>query len=404
MSLVVAGSYVALSDNTHEPRSETRSLVVSLFLASWGDAVRGNLARPPGRLIQSLSASPQVETLVVVNPPRSAAAYTAKRMLKRREPDLPVPPHGRSELLEPLGWRRRATTQVSVSAREHARYDRIVGKRLARLDVQSPSLITFSPLVAAFCKLDWAGATVYYARDDWTKHPRLRSRWPLYEEAYRRLRRRGIPVVAVSSELLDRLGPTGPAEVLPNGIDEAEWRHLPEPPAWVEDLPRPIFVYVGMLDGRVDPLALNAVRRRFPEGSLVLAGPLLPGHQLDGLLAQKNVYCRHLPDRASITGLVSSADVCLLPHHRTPLTESMNPLKLYEYLAAGRPVAATDLAGFRDLHPKITLSDEGEAFADAAEAALLDGPMDEIARLAFIDKNRWSRRHERLRTLLDDIA
>ena len=395
---------MTVSGNAKEQRLKSTSLVVALFLASWSDAVHGNPARPPGRLIQSLGTSPHVDTLMVVNPSRSAAAYAAKRLLKRREPNLPIPPHGRSELVEPLGWRRRAATRVSAVTREHARYDQVVRKRLAQLDVQAPSLITFSPLVAAFCDLDWAKATIYYARDDWAVHPSLRSRWPLYEEAYRRMRLRGTPVVAVSRTILDRLEPTGPAEVLPNGIDEDEWRYPPEAPAWVKELPRPRFVYVGTLDERLDPLALNAVQRRFPEGSLILAGPLHPSHELGALLEQENVHRRHLQDRASVSGLISSADVCLLPHRRTPLTEAMNPLKLYEYLAAGRPVAATDLAGSRGLHPKIILSEQGEAFADAVEAALLDGPMDEPARLAFIDQNRWPRRHERLLSLLDATA
>ena len=42
------------------------------------------------------------------------------------------------------------------------------------------------------------------------------------------------------------------------------------------------------------------------------------------------------------------ADVLVVPHVVTPFTDSLDPIKLYEYHAAGRPVVTTPVAGFRD--------------------------------------------------------
>jgi len=61
-----------------------------------------------------------------------------------------------------------------------------------------------------------------------------------------------------------------------------------------------------------------------------------------------------LGDRLILTGrvpydqiprLLSAADVCLLPFHTVPATEHIVPIKLYEYMAAGKPVIATPLPG-----------------------------------------------------------
>jgi len=71
----------------------------------------------------------------------------------------------------------------------------------------------------------------------------------------------------------------------------------------------------------------------------------------------------------------------------------MSPLKLYEYLAGGRPVAASDLPPVRTVDPSIVLVPEGHSFADGVEEALSRGPLTEDDRLAFIDANSWSRRH-----------
>jgi glycosyltransferase involved in cell wall biosynthesis len=48
-----------------------------------------------------------------------------------------------------------------------------------------------------------------------------------------------------------------------------------------------------------------------------------------------------------IPGLLAAADVCLLPFNTVPATEHIVPIKLYEYMASGRPVVASPLPGVR---------------------------------------------------------
>jgi hypothetical protein len=72
----------------------------------------------------------------------------------------------------------------------------------------------------------------------------------------------------------------------------------------------------------------------------------------------------------------------------------MSPLKLYEYLAGGRPVAATDLRPVRGVHPRVELVATGDSFADAVGRALSGGPMPEAERAAFIGANSWPNRVE----------
>jgi hypothetical protein len=83
-----------------------------------------------------------------------------------------------------------------------------------------------------------------------------------------------------------------------------------------------------------------------------------------------------------------------MPHHRTPLTEAMSPLKIYEYCAAGRPIATTDIAPVRGIHKSVVLVEEGASFADGVARALAMGPMTEADRQAFLAQNSWASRHE----------
>jgi hypothetical protein len=100
--------------------------------------------------------------------------------------------------------------------------------------------------------------------------------------------------------------------------------------------------------------------------------------------------------RSVLPGLVTAADACLVPHVRSAFTEAMSPLKLYEYLAAGRPVAAVDLPPIVGVSDRLALAGTGSSLVPAVEQALALGPASEGERRRFILENDWGRRFERI--------
>jgi glycosyltransferase involved in cell wall biosynthesis len=155
-------------------------------------------------------------------------------------------------------------------------------------------------------------------------------------------------------------------------------------------------LYVGSLDDRLDLEQVRRLAAAFPQGSISLVGPLLDPAHYKALADVPNVGVHGREARAALTGMVAAADLGILPHVRTRMTEAMSPLKLYEYLAAGRPVVATDLPGIRGVDPAVELvRDDGDPVA-AAHRALRRGPMGEAERLAFIDRHAWEERFDRI--------
>ena len=204
-------------------------------------------------------------------------------------------------------------------------------------------------------------------------------------------------MIGVSQAVLDRIQPTGASAVVPNGVAPAEWRQMGAPPAWFTKLPQPRILYIGELVAeRLDVEALGEIAARFSHGSLVLVGGIRDRGMLDPLRRHPNVRVRPPMDHAEIRSVVRAAEVCILPHLFNPLTIAMSPLKLYEYLAAGRPVAASDLPPVRIIDPRIVRVPEDHSFADGVEEALRRGPLGEADRLQFIDANSWSRRHRQI--------
>ena len=350
---------------------------------------------PEDRLVDALFEDARVRRLIVAEPYRSVAAYARDVVKRQSGTSFPATPD--RSLYAPRRLRR--TTPVEPS-REIARYESGLRRLAARRGLERPAIISADPLLAGYGRFDWAGRVTYYGWDDWAASRPHKRLWPAYEEAFARMRAEGRTVVAVSQGILDRVGTTGPAAVIPNGIEPSEWLKPPPPPDWLTALPQPRFGYAGSLDSRVDVGQLAAVADAFPDASVVIVGPLMDIPHFEPLQARANVTIAPPQDRAGIAAFTHGVDVCLIPHARNDLTRSMSPLKLFEYLAAGRPVAAVDLAPIAAVgSPRVVLVPEGGDFAAAAARALELGPASEEERQRFIADNAWQRRFERLLAL-----
>jgi teichuronic acid biosynthesis glycosyltransferase TuaH len=369
-------------------------IVFTFYGETWTDARHRDMYMAGDRLLETLMSSPVVRSLVVANPYRSAPIQWARRLAGQRSAPFPNASH--RVLIDPRRVRRRDHTSVGALERAYATYDRSLQRAAARVGARQPAVITTNPFVAGFAPLRWAGRVTFYAWDEWTSGLPVRHWWPAYEEAYARVRQSGRAVVAVSRAIVDRIMPTGPTAIVPNGVAPEEWRSPPAPPSWFAALPGPRILYVGVVDDRLDVDAVREVAARFSSGTVVLLGPVGERTVVDSLRSIPNVWIEPPVGRAEVSSLVHAAEACIMPHRRTRITAAMSPLKLYEYLAGGRPVAATDLPPVRTVDPRIVTVREVESFADGVAEALDRGPLSEDERLAFIDANSWQRRHDEL--------
>lgn len=374
-----------------------RDVVFTFSWLTWDGAMRRGMAFPEDRLAAHLLDHAGVGRLLVGNWFRSLP-FAAARALLRRD-GQPFPRSDRARLHQPLRLRRRDPASLAALERTYRAYDRRLRRAAGRAGLVRPALITAHPLVAGLAPLDWAGPVTYYATDDWRGSPEYRRWWPAFDEAYRRVRERGRRVCAVSDAVIDRLEPTGPHAVVPNGIDPAEWTRRPSGGTWLAALPRPRLLYLGTLDGRIDARLIGRIARRFAAGSVALVGPVTDREHIDRCAQPANVHVHPPVSRVEVPDLLADADVCVIPHVRSRFTAAMSPLKLYEYLAAGRPVAAVDLPPVHGVDERVVIARDAMSFDDAAAEALALGPAQESERQRFIARNSWGSRHDRLLAL-----
>ena len=373
-----------------------RDVVFAFGFVNWDSVTERGMCHAQDQLLRTLMAEERVRRLLVAEPFQFAPARTAKRLLGRL---TPFPAADGCSMYTPLSVRRRDPSSPAAVERRYLTYDRRLRRAAERAGLNRPAVVAVHPLVAGFCPLEWAGAVTFYATDDWSAHPSY-GRWQSsFEEAFRRVRGRRRRVLAVSEPLLERIEPRGPAVVVSNGIDADVWRSPSSVPDWLTRLPRPLLMYVGSLDERLDRLRIEQTAAAFPHGSVVLLGPAMNEQHLAPLRRLPNVHFHDWVPRPHVAGAIGAADACLVPHVDTPLTRAMSPLKLYEYLAGGRPVAAVDLPPMRDVDDRVIL-ENGEGFSAAVRQALDRGPASEPERRAFLDAHSWQRRHERILDLV----
>ena len=136
---------------------------------------------------------------------------------------------------------------------------------------------------------------------------------------------------------------------------------------------RPVFGYTGSLHAeRIDMELVERLAREFPHGTVALVGPQYFTDDSLARLLEKypNIQAPGAIAYSQIADVMANFDVCIVPHLRSEFVESLNPIKLWEFLACGKPIVATDVAGFRDFPRLVRLASDAPAFLDACRDAL----------------------------------
>ncbi len=203
-------------------------------------------------------------------------------------------------------------------------------------------------------------------------------------------------VLVTSHFLFERIAPLNPhCVLLPNGADYEHFRFPPlDEPLEIRGIQEPVIGYYGAIADWFDTALVRELALARPDWLFVLIGSTLYA-DLGPLESLPNVRLLGEKPYAILPQYLHAFDVAVIPFKKTPLTEATNPVKLFEYLSAGKPVVATDLDELRHYSEVIRLADSPETWLDALEASLAETAADGVqARWAFARKNTWAARFQ----------
>lgn len=255
-------------------------------------------------------------------------------------------------------------------------------------------------------------ATIYDVGDDWS------AMYPAQSAAADRTRRqdewltRQADAVSVVSPALLKAKNLLRQDVreIPNGVDFERYapiaRHQVPPEAATEHWPRPIIGYTGTMHAaRLDIDLILHIARSYPHGTVALVGPdYLPPELRQRLQSEPAVKFVPAVPHERLHEMLAAFDACIVPSLRNSFTESQNPLKLFEYLAAGLPIVSTRISGFRDFPDLVYLADEPEAFVAALHQALAEPAAKRLERSERARAHSWEERVGRVERMIADVS
>jgi len=345
-----------------------------------------------------LRHDPELEVLFVEPAADPIHAVLHGRAARRGAGLRAVPGYGgRLGTLQPTKPLPRQLGPIADAALERAVTDTV-----RRLGWTDPVLWVNDP--------NWAGLvrrtgwpTIYDVTDDWAVAVRSPREHDRISRADDELLARSAAVVVCSPALAARKGARRPVELISNAVDAERYR-IPQPRP--DELPAgPVGLYVGTLhEDRLDVelLVETAERLAANGGTLALLGPnALAPLNTQRLAAAPGIRLLGSRPRDAVPAYLQHAHALLVPHLADDFTDSLDPLKLYEYLAVGRPIVSTPVAGFRELAGTVGVTvAAGEQFVTAVQAALaVWHPASGLAELPT-----WNDRAAAMRRVLTDAA
>jgi glycosyltransferase involved in cell wall biosynthesis len=151
-----------------------------------------------------------------------------------------------------------------------------------------------------------------------------------------------------------------------------------------------------------DAALLRTVFAARPEWSLVVVGPeCAASPALSALAALPNVHLLGGRPFAALPSYLKAFDACLIPYVLTENKRVADPLKLYEYLAAGKPVVSKPLPGLAPFGNVVAFASESGDWIAAIDEALHTDSPDLIARRqAVARQNTWDDRVDLISQLI----
>lgn len=319
----------------------------------------------------------------------------------------------RPRMVEPNLWVRRYFNPIpyhAVTPPTSSRLANQLGQRLlapvlrrdlTRLGFQRQLVVAGLPHAIDVVRHLPRGGLVYHCADDYVHVKGFPSTLPRLEEELCRVADLVVTTAETLCESRRRWNPN--THWISNGVDVQHFSQIARPAGELDALPRPLVGFVGGLAQWVDLELVAAVARSHPDWSIVLVGPL--STDLRPVAGLANVHLLGARPYQRVPEYLAAMDVALVPFTRDEVTRNADPIKVYEYLAAGVPVVATRLPALERLSHVVRLAVGADEFLRQVEEAVAAGRQAGRAeRQAEAARHSWSARFAEFERLVDEAV
>lgn len=244
----------------------------------------------------------------------------------------------------------------------------------------------------------WHWPVLYDCMDEWENFPGIR---PAVLRAERALVDHCDLLIVTAARLEQKWKDRGRPMVLArNGVDADFYAERCHPNTLLEGVPHPIVGYYGAIAEWFDIDLMTRIARERPQYHFVLLGGVFDV-DTKALAALPNVSLLGQQPYQTMPQYAWHFDVCIIPFKVNPITDATDPVKLYEYLSAGKPVVSVAMEEVKPYHDLVYIAnDAGQFLAHLDTAVAETDPALAGARRAFARQNSWTDRYTRVETAL----
>ena len=191
--------------------------------------------------------------------------------------------------------------------------------------------------------------------------------------------------------------------VIPGSVDAEHFRqgrmHMEEPHDQ-ERIPHPRIGFFGVIDERIDYVLLEQVARRKPQWHFVMVGPVAKG-MYNALPKLPNIHWLGMKHYDELPSYTAGWDLAMLPYAHNQATRYVNPNKMPEYLAGGKPVIATPITDVLRQYGRnglVNIAGTPEEFIRVATAEFENHDREEWMEKVdeWLSHQSWDTTHQRM--------
>ncbi len=238
------------------------------------------------------------------------------------------------------------------------------------LKIKDFNLILQNPMAIGLNNLN-PNKFIFDAIDNWLEHPQMKKDKYLLFDNYEYIDNEADVIISVSKNNFNLFPKIDFKFEIPNGVD-LDFFNIKSYKA-KRNNQNVVYGYIGKIQERFDFDLLERCLQHFQEDSFKIYGPFLDNQSKirAKLLNSKypNVYFEGEVKYDNLPNILNSIDIAILPHQLNEFTKSMSPLKLYEYLAAGKQIVTTDVNGELNLSKYIYVAKDSKDFISKCATA-----------------------------------
>lgn len=241
----------------------------------------------------------------------------------------------------------------------------------------------------------WNWRLIYDCMDEWDSFPGIKR--PLLEMENRLVRQCDLVIVTAQRLYEKWQSYNRPMVLARNAVDFDFYAERYGPNALLEGAKHPVIGYYGAIADWFDLNLVAEAARQRPDYTFVLLGGVFDV-DVSELERLPNVRLLGQQPYETMPQYLYHFDACMIPFKINAITEATDPVKVYEYLSAGKPVVTVALPELEPLRESLYIAGDRQEFIAHLDRALAEDDAALISRRREVAKqHNWVARYRQIK-------